>query len=67
VKRTAYNILVENPVRKRSLGRPRYRCMQNIKMDLREIELGRMDWTDLVQDRDRWRVILNTVMNPRVP
>jgi hypothetical protein len=39
----------------------------NIKMDLREIERGGMDWTDLAQDRDQWRDLVNTVMNLRVP
>jgi hypothetical protein len=52
---------------KRSLGRPRPRWMDNIKMDLREIEWDGMDWTDLAQDRDQWRALVNTVMSLRVP
>jgi hypothetical protein len=41
--------------------------VENIKMDLREIELDGMDWIDLAQDRDQWRALLDTVMNVRVP
>jgi hypothetical protein len=49
------------------LGRPRRRWEDNIKMDLREVEWGDMDWIDLVQDRDRWRALVNAAMNLRVP
>jgi hypothetical protein len=49
------------------LGRPRRRWVDNIKMDLREIEWVGMDWIDVAQDRDRWRALVNTVMNLRVP
>jgi hypothetical protein len=49
------------------LGRPRRRWVDNIKMDLREIGCDGMDWIDLVQDRDQWRALVNTVMNLRVP
>jgi hypothetical protein len=52
---------------KRSLGRPMRRWEDNIKMDLKEVECGRMDWIELAQDRERWRVIVNAVMNLRVP
>jgi hypothetical protein len=52
-KRNAYMILVGKPERSKSLGRPRRRCVYNIKIDLREIEWGGMDWIDLVQDRDQ--------------
>jgi hypothetical protein len=65
-KRNAYRILVGKPEGKRSLGRPRHRWMDN-KMDLREIEWGRMDWIDLAQDRGQWRALVNTVMNLRTP
>jgi hypothetical protein len=65
-KRDAYRILVGNPEGKR-LGGPRSRWMNNIKMDLREIGWCGMDWIDLAQDRDQWRVLLNTVMNLRFP
>jgi hypothetical protein len=52
---------------KRPLGRPRHRRVNNIKMNLREIGWDGMDWTDLAQDRDQWRALVNTVMNPLVP
>jgi hypothetical protein len=45
------------------LGRPRRRWVDNVKIDLREIEWGGMDWIDLAQDRDQWRALVNTVMN----
>jgi hypothetical protein len=57
---------VGKPEGKRSLGRPRRRWEDNIKMDLREIGMGGMDWIDLAQDTDQWRVLMNTVMNFRV-
>jgi hypothetical protein len=63
----AYNILVGRPEGRRPLGRPRRRWEDNIKMDLREIEFGDVDWIHLAQDRDRWRALVNTVMNLRVP
>jgi hypothetical protein len=65
--RNAYRILVEKPERKRPLGRSRRRWVDNIKMDLREIGWDGMDWIELVQDRDQWRVLVNTVMNLQVP
>jgi ribosome biogenesis protein Nip4 len=65
--RGAYNILVARPERRRPLGRPRRRWEDNIKMDLREIGFGDVDWIHCVQDRDRWRALVNTVMNLRVP
>jgi hypothetical protein len=49
------------------LGRPRLRWEDNIKMDLKEVGCGGMDWIELVQDRDRWRALVNVVMNLRVP
>jgi hypothetical protein len=66
-KRITYRILVGKPEGKRPLGRPRHRWMDNIKMDFDEIELGGMDWIDLVEDKDHWRALVNTVMNLRVP
>jgi hypothetical protein len=66
-KRNAYTILVGKPEGKRPLGRPRHRWVDDIKMDLREIGCGGMDWIDLVQDMDQWRVIVKTVINLRVP
>jgi hypothetical protein len=66
-KRSAYRILVGKLEGKRSLGRPRRRWGDNIKMDLREIDWGGMDWIDLAEDRDQWRALVNTVMNLWVP
>jgi hypothetical protein len=66
-KRNAYRIFVGKPEGKRPLGRPRRKCEINIKMDLREIELGGRNWIDLTQSRDQWRTLLNTVMIPWVP
>jgi hypothetical protein len=65
--RGAYNILVGRPEGRRPLGRPRCKWEDNIKMDLREIGYGDVDWIHLAQDRDRWRALLNMVMNLRVP
>jgi hypothetical protein len=62
----AYNILVEKQEAKRLLGRPRHRWVDDIKMDFRVIGWGGTDLTDLPQDRKRWRVLVNTVMNLRV-
>jgi hypothetical protein len=61
--RNAYRVLVGNPEGKRPLGRPRHRWVRNIKMDLREIGWGGMDWIDLAEDRDQWRTFVNMVMN----
>jgi hypothetical protein len=66
-KRNAYKISVGKPEGKRPLGRHRRRWENNIRMDLREIGWGGMDWIDLAQDRDQWRALVNTVMNLRVP
>jgi hypothetical protein len=66
-KRYAYRIFVGNPEGKRPLGRQRRRWVDNIKIYLREIGWGGMDWIDLAQDRDQWRVFWNTGMNLRVP
>jgi hypothetical protein len=62
----AYNILVGRPEGRRPLRRPRLRWEDNIKMDLREIGFGGVDWIHLAQDRGRLRVLVNTVMNLRV-
>jgi hypothetical protein len=61
--RGAYNILVGRPEGRRPLGKPRRRWEDNIKMDLREIGFGDVDWIHWTQDRERWRAVVNTVMN----
>ena len=66
-RRGVYRVLVGKPERKRPLGRPRRRWKDNVKMDLKEVGCGSMDWIDLAQDRDRWRALMTTVMNLRVP
>jgi hypothetical protein len=65
-RRGAYWVLVENPERKRPLVRPIRRWEDNIRMNLQEMGWGGgMDWTDLAQDNDRWRALVNAVMNLR--
>jgi hypothetical protein len=59
--------LVGKPEGRRPLGRPRRRWEDNIKIDLREVGCGGADWVDLAEDMDRWRALLYTVMNLRVP
>jgi hypothetical protein len=65
-ERKLYNVLVGNPEGKRPLGRPRRRWEDGIRMDLREIGWGSVEWIQLAKDRDRWRALVNTVMNLRV-
>jgi len=60
-------VLVGKPEGKRPLGRPRCRWEDNVKMDLQGVGCGGMDWIDLAEDRDRWRTLVNAVMNLRVP
>jgi hypothetical protein len=64
--RNVYRVLVGKPEAKRPLGRPRRRWEDGIKTDLREIGWGGVEWIHLVQDRDRWRAVVNAVMNLRV-
>jgi hypothetical protein len=65
--RGVYRILVSKPEIKRPLGRPRLRWEDNIKMGLKEVGCGGMDWMDLAHDGDRWRELVYAVMNLRVP
>jgi len=66
-KRGIYGLLVGKPDERRPFGRPRRRWVDNIKMDLQEVGCGGMDWIKLAQDRDRWRVLANALMNLWVP
>ena len=58
---------MRNPEGKSTLGRPRHRWEDNIKMDLQEVECRGMNWIDLAQDRDRWPALVKAGMNLRVP
>jgi len=62
-----YRVLVRKPEGKKPLGRPRRRWEDNIKVGPQEVGCGGMDWIDQAQDRDRWRAMVNAVMNLRVP
>jgi hypothetical protein len=62
-----YRVLMWKPEGRRPLGRPRRRWDGNNKMDLQEIGRGVMDWIELAQERDKWRALVNAVMNLRVP
>jgi hypothetical protein len=66
-KRIAFRLFVGKPEGKRPLGRPRRRWVDNIEMDLLEIGWGGVDWIGLAQDRDKWRALVNAVMNLRIP
>jgi hypothetical protein len=65
-ERKVYKVLVGKPEGKRPLGRPRRKWEDGVRMDLREIGLGGVDWIRLAQDRDRWRGVVSAVMNLRV-
>jgi hypothetical protein len=66
-KRNAYRLLLGKPEGKRPLGRPRRMWVDNIRMDLGEVGRGDVDWIGLAQDRNRWRALVNSVLNLRVP
>ena len=65
--RNAYRVLVGKPEGKRTLGRPRRRWEDNIKMDLRAVACDAGEWIDLAEERDHWRAYVRAVMNLRVP
>jgi len=65
--RGVYRVLVKKPEGKRPLVRPRRRWKDNVKMDLQEVGCEGVDWFDVVQDRDRWRGLVNLEMNLWVP
>jgi hypothetical protein len=66
-KRNAYRLLVGKPERKRPQRKPRRRWVDNIRMDLGEVGWGDVDWIDLAKDRNRWRALVHSVLNLRVP
>jgi hypothetical protein len=65
-KRNAYRLLMGKPVGKRPLARPRRRWLDNIRLDLVEVGWGDVDWIGLAQDRNRWRALMNSVLNLQV-
>jgi len=66
-ERGVCRVLLGKPEGRRSLGRPRRRWVDNIRMDLQEVGCGYMDWIGLAQDRDRWRTLVSAGINLRVP
>jgi len=65
--RGVFRVLEGKPEGKRRVGRPKRRWKDNIKIDLQEVGCGGMDWIELAQNSDRWRALMNAVMNLRVP
>ena len=65
--RSTFKILTGKPTGKRSLGTPRRRWEENIRMDLKEIGISTRNWIDSAQDRDYWRALVNATLNLRVP
>jgi hypothetical protein len=65
-KRNTYKLLMEKPEGRRLLGRPIRRWVDNIRMDLGDLGWGDVDWTGLAQDRNRWRALVNSVLNLRI-
>jgi hypothetical protein len=66
-ERGVHRVLVGKPEGKKPLGRPRRRWEDNIKMDVQDVGGGRGDWMELAQDRERWRALVSTIKNLRVP
>jgi hypothetical protein len=66
-KRNAYGLLVGKPEGKTPLRRPRRKCVDNIRMDIGEVGWSDVDWIGLAKDRNRWRALVNSVLNLRVP
>ena len=66
-KSGVYRVVVGKPDGKKPLGRSRHRWEENIKLNLQEVGCEGMDWIEVAQDRDRWRTVVNAVMNLRVP
>jgi hypothetical protein len=66
-RRGAYSVLVGKPEGNRPLGRPKHKWEGNIKMEFQVVGCGVMDHIDLVQDRERWQALVNTVMNLQLP
>jgi len=66
-RRGVYRVLVGKPDGKRPLGRTRRRWEDNVKMYLREVVCGSMDWVELAQDRYKWQALMNAVMKFRIP
>jgi hypothetical protein len=66
-KRNSYRLLVGKPEGERPLERPRRNWMDDIRIDLGEVEWGDLDWIGLAQDRNRWRALVNSVLNFLVP
>jgi hypothetical protein len=66
-KRNTYRLLVGKPEGKRPLGRPRCKWVYNIRMDVVDVEWGDVDWISLAQDRNRWKALVNSVLNLWVP
>jgi hypothetical protein len=66
-KRNEYRLLVGKPEGRRPIGRPRRKWLDNIRMDLVEVGWGDVDWIGLARDRDRWRALVTSVLNLRVP
>jgi len=66
-ERVVYRVLAGKSKGRRPLGRPRHRCVDNIRIELQEVGCGYMDWIRLAQDRVKWRTLVSAVMNLRVP